>query len=278
MDSVAATSVLDIERSRLRARPPGVPVMRQRWSHLGFFHWAVDPTLLAPLLPRGLEVDTWEGRAYVGLVPFTVRGTRPPFLPPVPWLSTFHEVNLRTYVHRRGQEPGVWFFSLDASSWLAVWGARALYKLPYFHASMAVERSPGGAISFSSRRRDTRGRARFACSYEPTAPSGEAPPGTLEFFLIERYLLYSWDGAHLRSARVAHAPYRFAPARMFGLEEDLTESIDAPLDANEAPLAHCADEVDVRIYAPSLVRDRDTESLSVPFYAEQIQEAPATAR
>jgi uncharacterized protein YqjF (DUF2071 family) len=239
--------------------------MRQRWFHLGFLHWAVDPTLLAPLLPPGLQVDTWQGKAYVGVVPFTVRGTRPPFMPPVPWLSSFHEVNLRTYVHRRGHDPGVWFFSLDASSWLTVWGARAVYKLPYFRATIALERSHGGAISFSSRRNGSGASPRFACSYEPAGPSGEARPGTLEFFLIERYLLYSWDGSRLRSARVAHAPYQCAPARILDLAQDLTGSIGVPFDHHEPTLVHYADQVDVRIYAPSRVRERAAERLRAPF-------------
>src|SRR5687768_2328582 len=101
-------------------RPDGSPAMYQRWRTLSFLHWKVSAAELAPLLPPGLEVDTFEGDAWVGLVPFTMRGVRPRFLPPAPGLSAFHETNARTYVHQRGSAPGVWFFSLDAASRVAV--------------------------------------------------------------------------------------------------------------------------------------------------------------
>jgi len=253
--------VTDAERLRVRARPRGLPVMRQRWRHLGFLHWSVDPRALAALLPRSLELDTWQGQALVGLVPFTIRGTRPPFLPPVPWLSDFHELNLRTYVHRRGRDPGVWFFSLDAASRLAVWGARATYKLPYFHASIALASSAGGAISFSSRRRADGGRPRLACVYQPSGQPAELAVGTRDFFLVERYLLYSWDGARLRSARVWHQPYRVAPAQVTDLSQDLTDAAGLGIDPDRAPIAHYAEEVDVRIYAPQLVTEPVAEAI-----------------
>jgi uncharacterized protein len=226
--------------------------MRQRWESLAFLHWSVDPVALAALLPPGLELDLWEGRAYLGVVPFTIRATRPVFLPPLPILSSFHELNVRTYVHRRGREPGVWFFSLDAASWPAVWGARALYKLPYFHASMALVRSTEGVRSFSSRRSGP-GGPHFACAYAPTSPPAPAAPGTLEFFLIERYLLYSWDGRRLRSARVWHRPYGVSEARVSDLSENVTAAAQVDVAADIDPLAHHSEEVDVRIYPPRLV-------------------------
>ncbi len=117
-------------------------VMRQRWLHLLFLHWTAPAAALQRLLPAGLEVDVHEGRAYVSLVPFTIRGVRPPL--------SFHEVNLRTYVRCAGGPPGVWFFSLDAASRLAVLGARAWYRLPYHHARMRMTCVPwqawGGSI------------------------------------------------------------------------------------------------------------------------------------
>jgi len=236
---------------RARQRPEGVAIMRQRWLSLGFLHWAVDPAALAPLIPAGLDLDTWEGRAYVGIVPFTIRGSRAAFLPPLPGTANFHELNLRTYVHRQGRDPGVWFFSLDAASRLAVWGARLAYKLPYFPADITMARGPQG-IAFASRRRGPGGRASFACRYWPTAAASAAAPGTLEFFLAERYLLYSWDGRALRTARVWHAPYPLAPARVEDLTEELASASRIILPAYDQPLAHYASEVDVRIYAPSV--------------------------
>jgi len=270
--------VSDAERMRLRTRPRALPVMRQRWRHLAFLHWSVDPAALARLLPPGVELDTWQGEAFVGVVPFAIRGSRAPFLPAIPLLSGFNELNLRTYVHRRGRDPGVWFFSLDAASRLAVWGARAAYKLPYYHASIALERSRSGAVSFSSRRTTKAGGPVFACSYQPVSAAAEAAPGTREFFLIERYLLYSWDRRRLRSARVWHAPYRFAPARVADLQQDLLAwaRIDVGTGHGDAgePIAHYADDVDVRIYAPASVREDVFDRLPVAVAARpQIQEA-----
>ena len=247
-----ASPVADAERLRVRQRPQGLPVMRQRWLDLGFLHWAVEPATLAPLIPGDLGLDTWNGRAYIGIVPFTVRGSRPVFLPPIPGLANFHELNLRTYVHRQGRDPGVWFFSLDAASRLAVWGARMAYKLPYFPADIRMTHGPYG-IAFASHRRGPGGRASFACRYWPTAMASAAEPGTLEFFLAERYLLYSWDGRSLRTARVWHAPYPLAPARAEDVTEELASASRIVLPAYDEPIVHYASEVDVRIYRPSLV-------------------------
>ena len=116
--------------------------MRQVWRHLGFLHWPIASAAIAPLLPPGLSVDTFDGVAYLGLVPFTIPLSRTPRLG-LPVAPAFHELNLRTYVHRDGRDPGVWFFSLDAASRLAVAGARLGYHLPYFHARISLEISDG---------------------------------------------------------------------------------------------------------------------------------------
>lgn len=255
-----APAVTDAERQRLRQRPRALPVMRQLWRHLGFFHWTVDAAALAALLPPGLGLDTFDGQAYVGLVPFTIIGTRPPFLPALPGFSDFHEVNVRTYVHRRGQEPGVWFFSLDAQSRLAVAGARLVYKLPYFYADMSMDVRAGDArpsVVYRSRRVQRGGGdgPRLDCIYRPTGPVLPAVSGSLEFFLAERYLLYSWDGRRLRSARVHHAPYPLQVAEVSELDETLVAAsgLRPPAPGAEPPLCHYAREVDVRIYRPRSV-------------------------
>jgi uncharacterized protein YqjF (DUF2071 family) len=224
--------------------------MRQRWRRLAFLHWPVDPAVVRRLLPAGLDVDVWEGSAYLGIVPFTISGTRPPLLPPVPGLSSFHELNLRTYVHRQGRDPGVWFFSLDAASRLAVLGARLTYKLPYFHAHITMSEGHDGLVNYSSRRASPDTRAHFACTYGPAGPVRGATPGSLEFYLVERYLLYSWDGKRLRSARVWHHPYPLQPAIVEDVTEQLTPSAGLEVSTTGTPLAHYADEVDVRIYRP----------------------------
>jgi hypothetical protein len=270
--------VTDLERLRLRKPPRRFAVLRQRWRHLGFLHWAVDPMAIAPLLPPGIDLDTWDGKAYLGIVPFTVRGSRPSFLPAITAIGSFHELNLRTYVHRRGSDPGVWFFSLDAASRIAVWGARAAYKLPYFYASMALQTSQERVVSFSSRRSDPgRHPPHFACSYEPVSVPAKARVGTLDFFLTERYLLYSWDQRRLRRARVAHHPYPLCRARILDLEEDLIASVGVSLDRGQAPIAHYAEQVDVRIYPPSIVREHANDVLPRPVAPPRVREMPSAA-
>jgi len=249
----ATAPVTDAERQRLREPPPGWPVMRQEWRHLGFLHWAVDPEVVAPTLPAGLDLDTFDGRAFVGVIPFTISG-----------LPSFHEINVRTYVHRRGRDPGVWFYSLDAASRIAVAGARLVYKLPYYYAGIDMRVRAGGGpdpvvdyrvtrVGRAARAPRTSPTATFTATYAPTGPIAPARPGTLELFLTERYLLYAWDGRRLRAARVHHAPYPLQPASVSGLVQTLTNDAGLPL-VDAEPIAHYASAVDVRIYAPHLVR------------------------
>jgi len=238
----------DADRLRLRERPDGRPVMRQIWRHLGFLHWAVDRAAIAALLPPGLEVDSFDGVAYVGVVPFTIPSTRAPRLG-LPLAPAFHELNLRTYVHRGGREPGVWFFSLDAASRLAVAGARAAYHLPYFFARIELEVDRSSGISYRSERR-AGGAAAFSASYGPAGPAAPAAPGTLAFFLAERYLLYAWNGRVLSSARVHHAPYPLAPGAASDVRETLIAAARLPAPAGPPALVHHAEEVEVEIFAP----------------------------
>ncbi|MBX6313356.1 MAG: DUF2071 domain-containing protein [Isosphaeraceae bacterium] len=222
--------------------------MRQDWWYLLFLHWAAAPEAIQPLLPPGLDLDTFAGRAYVGLIPFTVTGARPRLLPPVPGVSSFHEVNLRTYVHRAGREPGVWFFSLDAASALAVRAARWAYKLPYHKARMRLVRAGDGTIDYASERLWP-GPCPAGCRlrYRPTGEPKPAPVGTLEHFLIERYILYAAAAGRLYSARVHHAPYPVQSADVPTWEETLTTAAGIPRSA-EAPLVHYAEGVRVRVY------------------------------
>src|SRR5712691_1614051 len=188
-------------------RPAGAALMRQRWARLLFLHWPVAPEAVGPLIPAGLDVDVHDGQAWIGLVPFVVRGARPVFLPPIPGLSSFDEVNVRTYVHRRGRDPGVWFFSLDASSRVAVAAARALFKLGYRYAEMRAE-VEGERVRFASRR-IAPGPLPASCAleYAPRGDVAHAVPDTLEHFLIERYVLYAAKGGTLFQGRVHHEAY-----------------------------------------------------------------------
>lgn len=227
--------------------------MRQSWHHLLFLHWEVPPSALQALLPPGLDLDTFEGKAYVGLVPFTLTGVRPILVPPLPWVSSFHEVNVRTYVHAGGRDPGVWFFSLDASSTIAVAAARAAYHLPYFRSEIDFTASDESMplIDFRSRRDDDRGAtpADSRIRYRPLESAIEhAAPGTLDHFLVERYILYSADEANtLYRARVHHQSYPLQRVELLDLDETLVWA--AGIRRSEQPqLRHYAREVDVKVY------------------------------
>ncbi|MFM2199096.1 MAG: hypothetical protein RLZZ505_2528 [Verrucomicrobiota bacterium] len=200
----------DQQRLALRQRPPGLPVMKQRWAGLGFFHWEADPEMIAARLPAGLHVDTFGGKAYLGIVPFFMERIRPIGLPPLPWLSWFHELNLRTYVHDDAGNPGVWFFSLDCNQPIAVEIARRAFHLPYQHAEMSSE-TRKNLIHYRSRRKNSPLPAAEFTYKLPQNPR-PAAPGSLEWFLVERYLLFSADAdGNLRTGRVHHSPYLIEP-------------------------------------------------------------------
>jgi uncharacterized protein YqjF (DUF2071 family) len=237
-----------VDRLSPARRPSRTAIQRQDWWDLLFLHWEVPVSVVRPLVPSSLDVDTFEGRAFVGLIPFTMTGVRPVLTPPVPLLSRFHEVNVRTYVHRGGVDPGVWFFSLDASSRLAVLGARTFFSLPYHFARMDLVREDGGTIRYRSERRWPGPRpARLALRYGPVGPSAPAQPGTVEHFLIERYILYAQRGGRLRQGQVHHEPYPVQPARVDGLDEDLLAASGVPRPP-QSPLAHYARGVRVEIF------------------------------
>ncbi|HEX9163701.1 MAG TPA: DUF2071 domain-containing protein [Thermoanaerobaculia bacterium] len=235
---------------------PGQPVlMHQNWHHLLFLHWEVPPAELQALVPSRLTVDTFEGKAYVGLIPFTVTGARPVLAPPIPPVSNFHEINVRTYVHLNGRDPGVWFFSLDASSSVAVAAARAAYHLSYFHAQMelAASSDPLPRIIFRSHRDDSRGAmpAHAHIRYAPAEGlTTRAGVGTIEHFLIERYILYAENSEHsLYRARVHHQPYPIQRAEVQELDETMVWA--AGIKRSDAvPMRHYAREVNVKVYPP----------------------------
>ncbi len=224
--------------------------MRQDWSHLLFLHWPVPAESVRPWIPEVLDVDTFEGQAYVGLVPFTMTGVRPVWAPATPGLSRFHEVNVRTYVHHRGRDPGVWFFSLDAASAVAVVLARRIWHLPYYHArmSLTIERTASGTVvRYASARRGPGPAAGCAIRYAPSGVPAPAVPGTLASFLAERYILYCHTGSRLRRGRVHHTPYPLQPAVVERLDESLLAAAGLARP-DVTPLAHYAAGVRVRVF------------------------------
>lgn len=242
-----------IDRISPSLEPDQPVVLHQNWLHLGFLHWEVPYAELQALVPPRLTIDTFEGKAYVGIVPFTLTGVRPTLVPPLPWISAFHEINVRTYVHVDGRDPGVWFFSLDASSAIAVAAARATYKLPYFEAEIDFAESGGAmpVIDFHSRRTDARGPSPASAHlrYQPEeGPVAPARPGTLEHFLVERYILYAEDEQHtLHRARVHHAPYLLQKALVHELDETLVWAAGVRRPEGST-LWHYAKEVNVKVY------------------------------
>ncbi|MGE5191746.1 MAG: YqjF family protein [Deltaproteobacteria bacterium] len=248
-----------IDRIAATAHPAGRPIGHHCWTDLLFVHWRLPAEVVRPLLPAELTLDTWEGDAWVGLVPFYMSRVRPWWSPPVPGVSYFCETNVRTYVHFRGREPGVWFFSLDASNSLAVRIARWRWHLPYFRAEMSLARV-GDSVRYSSRRLWP-GTAGPGCAIRASVgpplghetparalPAGRALPGTLEHFLIERYILYASPAAgQLLAGRVHHRPYPIREARLDEIHETLLAASGL---ASPAPPCHTAfsDGVDVEIF------------------------------
>jgi hypothetical protein len=267
-----ASPPTDAARLALRTRPANAPVMFQRWSHLLFLHWAWSPAALQATLPPGLHIDTFADRAYLGVVPFWMDAIRPRFLPAVPGLSWFLELNLRTYVHDDEGTPGVWFYSLDCNNRVAVALARSLFALPYIFATQTGQRptAPHGLARFASRRPDGAANA-FAYSALPGATLAPAAPGSLEFFLTERYLLYSRrrDGS-LAAGRVWHEPYSLAPASICQADTSLFSDNSFPAPARPADHALVSPCVEVSIYplrplVNSLARSPAARGLAVVY-------------
>jgi uncharacterized protein len=179
--------------------------MEQHWYELLFAHWPVAPDALRPLVPPALPLDTYDGRCWVSVTPFRVSSLRPRGLPPPPLGSSFPELNVRTYVTLE-DKPGVFFFSLDAGSVAAVFGARMMYALPYFYARMWVKPEADG-VAYECRRSHMGVVAEFEGRYRPVSTPRPAQPGTLEHFLVERYCLYTARGPRVYRAQIHHLPW-----------------------------------------------------------------------
>lgn len=238
-----------IDRLAPRVRPSDCPVFRQRWSRLAFLHWRFAPEVVRALVPATLELDLFEGQAWVSVVPLTVTRMRPAILPPIPRLSDARQINVRTYVHRDGV-PGLWFLSIDADNPLAVWGARIAYRLAFFHARMHIDEHDGG-IAFSCERTDA-GAAK--ATFDAQWQLGDALPvpelGTLDFFLLERYVLYSGSDERMWLARIHHRPWPLRRLALRHLASTMLEAHGLPRPP-EAPLAHAqAFPFEVAIWPP----------------------------
>jgi uncharacterized protein YqjF (DUF2071 family) len=195
------TRVLEEVAHRPWPVPDGPWAQAQSWIDLAFLHWRIDERELARLVPASVELETYDGSAWLGITPFLLSGLRLRGLPPLPRVSRFEELNVRTYVTRDGK-PGIWFFSLEAASRAAVEGAKRLYRLPYHRSRMQHERI-GDVVHYES----ARSGAAFSGRYRGDGPLFQARPGTLEHFLTERYCLYAADGNKAYRAEIHHPPW-----------------------------------------------------------------------
>jgi uncharacterized protein YqjF (DUF2071 family) len=229
--------------------PDSSHVMHQTWHDLLFMHWRVPAESLRQHLPTALPLDTFDDSAWIGIVPFRMSDVRPRFLPALPWLSAFPELNVRTYVTLDGR-PGVWFFSLDAGNPLAVWIARAWFKLPYFTADMHIVHTGQGRIRYTSRRTHPGASpAEFAADYGPVGDVFDAQPGSLEYFLTARYCLYATDrhGRVLR-AEIDHPAWPLQSAEAEVRCNSLTDWLGIRLP-DDRPLLHFSRRIEMVAWA-----------------------------
>lgn len=221
--------------------------MLQKWHDLLFIHWPVPPDGLRSLVPADLEIDTFDGSAWVGVVPFRMSGVRVRRVPPLPGASAFPELNVRTYVTKNGK-PGVWFFSLDATSALAVAGARRLFHLPYFRAQISMTHAEDGSIRYrSSRTHRGAPAADLRVFYKPVGDVFQARSGSLECFLTERYCLYAHHAGQTYRSEIDHAPWPLQNAEA-QIKLNTMAAASAIALPNGKPLLHFAHFQDVKVW------------------------------
>jgi uncharacterized protein YqjF (DUF2071 family) len=226
------------------APPVEHPIMIQRWRRFTFLHWRYPPDAIQPLLPPGLTVESCDGSAWVGVLPFRMEGVRAPGVPALPWLSQFPETNVRTYVRGPDGRAGIWFFSLDAARLPAVAGGRIGYGLPYFWSDMAVKAS-GTTLSYRSRRRWP-GPPGARCDARVDVGPPLAAPRPLDHFLTARYRLYSRFAGTLIAANAEHEPWPLRGGTLRHLDQDLVQAAGVP-GPDHDPIVHTSPGVTVRI-------------------------------
>lgn len=224
--------------------------MFQSWRCLTFIHWRYEPGEIRPvLLPKGLELDTFDGAAWVALTPFLLRGLRPPFVPALPWISHFPEMNVRTYVRGPDGEPGIWFFTLEADRLAAVVGARLGYGLPYRWAHMYVKRGTE-TVDYASQRKWPFGPGAAKISIQIGEPM---ETNELDRFLTARFRLYTILLGRLGFAQIDHEPWPLRTARLLRLAQNVIECSNVPQPRGD-PILHYSPGVDVRVGRVQLLR------------------------
>jgi uncharacterized protein YqjF (DUF2071 family) len=227
--------------------PIGPWIQAQTWNDLLFIHWPVPINMMRQAVPESLPLDTYGGTAWIGVVPFKITNFRARFLPPLPGLAAFPELNVRTYVTLENK-PGVYFFSLDAANVLAVIGARVVYHLPYFQARMRIEHQ-NHWLHYESRRM-RHGPAEFVGRYMPTGDPSNPAPGTLDYWLTERYCLYAVGGrGEVYRAEINHPPWSLQAAELEITTNTMVNTIGINLP-EVPPLLHFSRRQDVIVWPP----------------------------
>ncbi len=236
-----------VDYPRLPPDPVPRPALVQRWDSLTFVHWPYPPDVIQKVLPRGLDVDTHEGEAWVGLVPFRMVKVRPPGVPVPPWITTFPETNVRTYVRGPDGGTGVWFSSLEITRLLGVMVARTVFRVPYTWASMDIVEKQG-AVSYRSRRRWPSPRGAHANVHVRLGGPAERTP--LVDFLVNRWRAYTTSSnGSVIYAPVAHEPWDLYDAELSGLSQDLLAATELPAPTG-SPLVHYSPGVSARVGLP----------------------------
>jgi uncharacterized protein YqjF (DUF2071 family) len=250
---VKDSQILSATAHRPWPLPRGPWIMRQTWRELLFAHWPVAPGAIRPRLPAGLTLDTYEGLAWIGVVPFKMTDVRVRGLPPVPTAGEFGELNVRTYVTAQGM-PGVLFFSLDAGSALAVIAARTAFFLPYYTARFSIQER-GESVRYDCRRlRSASGPIEFIGEYGPSGPVSEARPGSLEDWLTARYCLYTTGRAgRLYRGEIHHMPWPLHPAQAEIARNTMASGQGLALSATP-PLLHYSHRLDMVCWPIRAVR------------------------
>ena len=238
------TAKRPIDRIGPTRRPQGRPRGYQQWRSLLFMHWPVSQAALRRVVPDELELDLWDGEAYVGVVPFAMQGVRPRWWHRS-WAFEFLELNVRTYVICNGQ-PGIYFLSLDAESRLAVWAARKFWALPYFHARMRTSSDNDDQVVYESTRSSSSVAHRVR--YRVGDQLGDSKVGSLEFFFLERYLLFCEYAGRIYSGQVSHVPYPAQAANVLEIEDGLLSSHGLTVNSPTPTFTHYAEGVDVEVF------------------------------
>jgi uncharacterized protein YqjF (DUF2071 family) len=227
-------------------------IMAQSWHDLLFAHWPVEKVMLRPHVPANLDIDTFQGQAWLGVVPFRMSGVRLRWTPALAGLSAFPELNVRTYVTARGK-PGVWFFSLDAANAIAVAAARWWFHLPYFNARMKCQEKDGWIHYHSERTHRGVPAGALEGRYRPAGKAFQPQPGKLEHFLTERYCLYAAaPGGRLYRGEIHHPPWRLQSAEAEFARNSMAEAAGLTLPTQK-PLLHFARLQEMVAWAPQRV-------------------------